>query len=171
MIKTTWVDPVTNKEYSYGWGYDTSQDATRMPAEFYNRKETNEVKHTMDYKDYRIKQKIEYNKIASNRGYFNASLIVDLSDSIEDVIHNDPATIIFWKDGTKTVVKCQENDEYSPTVGFAMAVCKKVFGNKGHFNEVFKKWVPEYDQKAEPMSLDEFFSLMAMLGRKSKGEE
>lgn len=31
---------------------------------------------------------------------------------IKKVIFNDPATIILWKDGTKTVVKCQEGDTY-----------------------------------------------------------
>ena len=29
---------------------------------------------------------------------------------IKDVIFNEPATIIIWKDGTKTVVKCQEGE-------------------------------------------------------------
>lgn len=51
-------------------------------------------------------------------------------DSIKKVIYNDPATIIFWSDGTKTVVKCMENEEYDPEKGFMAAVTKKVFGDK-----------------------------------------
>jgi len=62
-------------------------------------------------------------------------------DEIIDVIHNDPATIIKWKDGTKTIVKVQDGDVYDRELGFAMAICKKVFGNKGNYNEVFKKWI------------------------------
>lgn len=31
------------------------------------------------------------------------------SKQIKNVIFNDPATIVFWKDGTKTVVKCQKD--------------------------------------------------------------
>lgn len=61
-------------------------------------------------------------------------------EEIIDVIHNDPATIIKWKNGTKTVVKCQPGDKYNKESGFAMAICKKAFGNKGNYNEVFKKW-------------------------------
>ena len=64
--------------------------------------------------------------------------------SIKKVIFNNPATIIFWNDGTKTTVKCSDRDEYSEEVGLAMAISKKAFGNKGNFNEVFKKYVPTY---------------------------
>jgi hypothetical protein len=62
---------------------------------------------------------------------------------IKDVIFNDPATIVMWADGTKTVVKCQPGDIYSPELGLAMAISKKALGNKGNYNEVFKQWLPE----------------------------
>lgn len=64
---------------------------------------------------------------------------------IKNVIFNDHATIVFWSDGTKTVVKCGENDIYDPEKGLAMAVAKKYLGtNKSHSNymEEFKKWLP-----------------------------
>lgn len=51
-------------------------------------------------------------------------------DSIKKVIYNDPATIIFWSDGTKTIVKCMEDEDYDPEKGFMAAVTKKVFGDK-----------------------------------------
>lgn len=59
---------------------------------------------------------------------------------IEQVIFNNPATIVIWKDGTKTVVKCQECDTYNKEVGLAMCFAKKAMGNKGNFNEIFKKY-------------------------------
>lgn len=62
---------------------------------------------------------------------------------IKEVIFNNPATIVIWSDGTKTVVKCQEGDTYSEELGLAMCISKKYLGNKGNFNEVFKKWLPE----------------------------
>ena len=61
--------------------------------------------------------------------------------TIKDVIFNNPATIILWKDGTKTVVKCQEGDTFNPELGFLAAVLKKLCGNKGNYNDVVKKWV------------------------------
>ena len=66
-------------------------------------------------------------------------------NEIKDVIYNDPATIVFWKDGTKTVVKCQKDkgDTYNPELGLAMCIIKKLSGNKGNYNDVFNKWLPE----------------------------
>ena len=52
---------------------------------------------------------------------------------IKNVIFNDPATIVFWEDGTKTVVKCQDGDEFDPEKGLAMAIVKKAYGNKGNY--------------------------------------
>ena len=67
------------------------------------------------------------------------------SITIKDVIFNDPATIVFWKDGTKTVVKCQKDkgDTYNPELGLAMCIIKKMCDNKGNYNDVFNKWLPK----------------------------
>lgn len=59
---------------------------------------------------------------------------------IEKVIFNDPATIVLWSDGTKTVVKA-ENEPFDPEKGLAMAISKKHFGNTGRYFEEFKKWI------------------------------
>ena len=67
--------------------------------------------------------------------------------AIKKVIFNNPATIVIWNDGTKTTVKCSERDEYSEEVGLAMCISKKALGNKGNFNEVFKKHIPGYIKK------------------------
>lgn len=57
---------------------------------------------------------------------------------IEKVIFNDPATIVFWEDGTKTVVKAT-NEPFDPEKGLAMAISKRALGDKGNYFEVFKK--------------------------------
>ena len=62
---------------------------------------------------------------------------------IKKVIFNDPATIVFWRDETKTVVKCQKDDKYDKMTGLAMAISKKAFGNKGRYYDIFKKWCEE----------------------------
>lgn len=62
---------------------------------------------------------------------------------IKQVIFHDSATIVYWTDGTRTVVKCQDGDVYDPEKGLAMAICKKALGNKGNYCNVFKKWLPE----------------------------
>lgn len=67
---------------------------------------------------------------------------------IRNVIFNDPATIVFWEDGTKTVVKCDpEYDFYDPEKGLTMAIVKKMYGNKGNYFNEIKKWTKEYYEK------------------------
>ena len=62
-----------------------------------------------------------------------------VSVKLKRVIFNDPATIVMWEDGTKTVVKAN-NEPFDKEKGLAMAICKKVYGNKGNFNNVFKQY-------------------------------
>lgn len=58
----------------------------------------------------------------------------NIRGSIKNVKFNPPATIVFWTDNTKTVVKC-EGEDYDPEKGLAMCICKKVLGNKGKLGE------------------------------------
>lgn len=68
---------------------------------------------------------------------------------IVDVIFHDPATIVFWSDSTKTVVKCQPGDKFDPEKGLAMAIAKKMMGNTGSYCNVFKKWIKEEKSDGE----------------------
>ena len=106
---------------------------------------------------------------------------------ITKVIFNPPATIVFWEDGTKTVVKCGPDDEFNPHVGIAMCVMKRVYGGRyvevgkpkadgsqeviwaDNFHSIFRKWadpwVEEQDLKAimEWSNNFKFPSIMSML--------
>ena len=63
--------------------------------------------------------------------------------AIKKVIFNDPATIVYWYDGTKTVVKAVD-EEFDPEKGLAMAITKKALGNKGNYFNEIKKWTEPY---------------------------
>ena len=54
------------------------------------------------------------------------------------IIHNGNATIVFWNDNTKTVVRCAEDDTQDNYNAFCAAYCKKVFGNNSHLKRVIK---------------------------------
>ncbi len=71
---------------------------------------------------------------------------------VKKVIFNDPATIVIWGDGSKTVVKCQNGEKFDKEKGLALCYMKKACGNKSNFNNVFKGGIkPEttgfYDEK------------------------
>ena len=92
--------------------------------------------------------------------FFNKK-IKDVKDKIKNsvsrYIYNDrvipkinyvnfakPATIIFWEDGSKTVVKAYE--KFDPEKGLAIAIAKKAMGNKGNYNNEINEWVNTYKE-------------------------
>lgn len=73
---------------------------------------------------------------------------------IKKVIFNGPATVVYWGDGTKTVVKCSKDDEFDPEKGLAMAIAKKFFGNENGYSKNIKKWVDTYEDKDADINID-----------------
>lgn len=60
---------------------------------------------------------------------------------IKKVIFNEPATIVIWEDGTKTIVKCAEDEAYDKEKGLALCYMKKALGNKGNYNNIFREHI------------------------------
>lgn len=79
----------------------------------------------------------------------NQSITTIYVSKIKNVIFNDPATIVFWTDGTKTVVKAQDGDIFDPEKGLAMAIAKKALGNKANYCNELKKWLPKEEESEE----------------------
>ena len=77
-----------------------------------------------------------------------------MSDHIKKVVFNDPATIVIWEDGTKTVVKAQDGEHYDPEKGLAMAIAKKVNGNRHDYYNVFKKWLKKVPEQVSVFGED-----------------
>lgn len=81
----------------------------------------------------------------------------DRSIKFKEVIFNGPATIIYWKDGTKTVVKCTEGDTYNPEVGIAMATLKKIFGESyPKYRQCVSEAVNEHKEREKKKKLDKY---------------
>lgn len=100
-----------------------------------------------------------YNDFIATRDFLNSKYGINSSHipEIKNVIFNDPATIVFWEDGTKTVVKCQDGDEFDPEKGLAMAIAKKAYGNKGSYCNKLKKWLPKEEPVDTNSSLGSIF--------------
>ena len=76
---------------------------------------------------------------------FSDNMITVYTDEdfyMERVLYNDPVTIVFWSDGTKTVAKCHGGDIYSPEMGLTICIMKKLVGGKT-IRELFNDWLPE----------------------------
>lgn len=75
---------------------------------------------------------------------------------IEKVIFNPPATIVIWKDGTKTVVKCN-GEKFDQEKGLAMAISKRALAVGNRYHKTFKKWCKEEDDFSEEIKKDPRF--------------
>ena len=69
---------------------------------------------------------------------------------IKNVIFNAPATIVFWTDGTKTVVKCGKGDKWDPEKGLAMACAKKLLGNEEGYHKEISKYAKSVKKSKPP---------------------
>ena len=108
--------------------------------------------YTDDTLDYLLKEIIDkkaeeaekkLNEMVAEKNRKKIDAFID--NAIDKVYFNNPATVIKWKDGTKTVVKCQKGDTYDAEKGFAMALIKGLFYNSSYFNTIFEKWLPKED--------------------------
>lgn len=78
----------------------------------------------------------------------------DLSHKIEKVIFNPPATIIYFGDGTKTVVKCGQHDEFNPDAGLALCLLKHSCENMDiNFHSVLRAYTSSFYEMEERKKL------------------
>lgn len=89
--------------------------------------------------------------------------VFNADGSIKKVVFSGPATIVIWKDGTKTVVKCMEGDEYDPEKGLMMCIMEKLLGGKSAVKKLFKKHIPGVDLGSILETFDSIVSAMDAL--------
>lgn len=125
----TYVMQLDLNKIDESWSIAVDQELTKLMA-----------------KDRIIKTKERINSIYGTMGLGKPTYVDHKIPKIKKVIFNDPATIIYWNDDTKTVVKA-EGETFDPEKGMAMAIAKKALGNQGKYYNEFKKWLPEEDNK------------------------
>lgn len=67
---------------------------------------------------------------------------------IKKVIFNNPATIILWMDGTRTVVKCCNKDVFNKETGFKTALLTKMF-TKPVLKDLVNTYVSKNEEETE----------------------
>jgi hypothetical protein len=90
-----------------------------------------------------------YYSIKNNSDYGGTLSRIDLIDSpetvgalkiyITKVLYNNPATIVFWSDGTQTRNVCPKDALYNPDTGLAFCMLKKLMGNT-EMAKLFNDW-------------------------------
>ena len=111
----------------------------------------------VDRSNYSPRQRIRYGEdldadiyTAIQKAMTNLSVTGTFMPAIENVMFKDPATIVFWDDGDKTVVKCQPGDTFSAEAGLTAAMLKKYMGNDNTFNKVINEWLARASYASVP---------------------
>lgn len=71
--------------------------------------------------------------------YAEAVRVDGLKIYITKVLYNNPATIVFWSDGTQTRNICPSDALYNPDTGLAFCMLKKLMGNT-EMAKLFNDW-------------------------------
>lgn len=164
--------------------YITLANLTFQPMEWWNEKKMityDDKTHVTDISSFIANNRWNlYPELTNDQTYVNNTIWVNTNGlsakelkttmciyknynfpEIKRVIFNNPATIVYWEDGTKTVVKCMDEDVYSPDTGLAMCFMKKLFEKDDYtymkkdkdgeheetaygYKKVFKKWIDGY---------------------------
>lgn len=83
----------------------------------------------------------ELRKIKQSNLFDTINPNYDILDHITQVVYHNPATIVYFDDGDKVVVKTSPHDDYNPEAGLALCILKKLFGNNAaKFHRFFKTW-------------------------------
>ena len=64
---------------------------------------------------------------------------------IKDVWFREPATIVWFKDGTKTTAVAGHGDKFDKEVGLSICMLKRVLGNQ-KYRKIMDKWC--YDKES-----------------------
>ncbi len=93
--------------------------------------------------------KTEYYKISTDKKKkIEFEIQITSMFQYKEIIFNNPATIVFWADGTKTVVKCGKNDIFDPEKGIALCFMKRALkGKSGAMNKILHKETDKYKEK------------------------
>jgi len=83
------------------------------------------------------KEKAQLEKVKHNQ--FLNSLVKRSTFCPKRIIVNGPCTIVFWSDGTKTIVRKSEGEIHNVYNAFCAALAKKMFGNNTQVCKMVKE--------------------------------
>ena len=81
-------------------------------------------------------------KFSGSFNIYNEKTNVVETIYITKVIYNNPVTIVFWSDGTKTTSKALKGDKYSEENGLIYCIIKKLDKSLS-LRTLFDEWIPK----------------------------
>lgn len=72
---------------------------------------------------------------------------------VKKVIYNNPATIVYFTDGSKTIVKACDGDRFDEQTGLLMCIAKRFLGDE--FHKVLRENVKDYSKQKVKITFGE----------------
>ena len=128
----------------------SENERTKLKKLLYSQNESPDIKMAIGLQTYIPGARIE-SRVPRNSGRYpwdSTDRIDSVSKAYESIVralaidhifYDDIATVVFWKDGTKTIVKCPEGTPYDEYTAFCVAVAKKFYGTNSAIKRVIKK--------------------------------
>lgn len=128
----------------------SANEKTKLKKLLYSQNESPDIKMAIGLQTYIPGARIE-SRVSRNSGRYpwdSTDRIDSVSKAYESIVralaidhifYDDIATVVFWKDGTKTIVKCPEGTPYDEYTAFCVAVAKKFYGTNSAIKRVIKK--------------------------------
>lgn len=128
----------------------SANEKTKLKKLLYSQNESSDIKMAIGLQTYIPGARIE-SRVPRNSGRYpwdSTDRIDSASKAYESIVralaidhifYDDIATVVFWKDGTKTIVKCPEGTPYDEYTAFCAAVAKKFYGTNSAIKRVIKK--------------------------------
>lgn len=89
-----------------------------------------------------------------NKTYIPSTEVTSDRFTPKRIIKNGPAMVVFWKDGTKTIVKRKKGEPDNLYHAFTAALAKKIFGSNSHVNRIIESIVDESKKEKKMKKTD-----------------
>lgn len=107
--------------------------------------------------DYPYFQTFDISKFIARHCYISSTGDTDGDDDIkpdwhpipDKVIKNGPALVVFWCDGTKTIVKRKKGEKDDLYHAFCAALAKKIYGSNSQIHRMVELIYDETDKKSK----------------------
>lgn len=154
----------TSKLCNYGWRVNPIKTHHYMPSNADGYKWVLRIlspiflekENEMTYKDIKTRPSDGYSALFENAVLFEDTLpkvniacayLIKGYFKPKKILKNGPATIFFWKDGSKTVIKATEGEEMDLYSAFCIAAMKRIFGTNSAIKSCLRHTLIEGDWK------------------------
>lgn len=135
MINITEFETVQN---SFVFGRTTNQVTIKIECDDAGLNELNERVYGIESPSRSMAEVTKNYVLSDIKGMLNA-IYGSKVPMVKRILVSGICTIVFWVDGTKTIVRCKAGTESNIYHAFTAALAKKIYGSNSQVNKIIKR--------------------------------